>query len=76
MKIKDMIRHLSELNPEDEICVVWWERPERKDIGGDLCVDDWGRICQEFDDYIAFDGSDLNDWMEQAIIDYMKAEER
>lgn len=76
MKIKDMIQHLSELNPEDEICVVWWERPEREAIGGDLCVDDWGRICQEFDDYIAFDGSDLNDWMEQAIIDYMKAEER
>lgn len=72
MKIKELMKHLSELNPEDEICVVWWERPEREEIGGDVSHDDWGRICQEFDDYIAFDGSDLNDWMERAILDYME----
>jgi hypothetical protein len=74
MKAKEMINHLSTLDPEEEICVVWWERPEPEAIGGNLCIEDWGRICQEFDDYIAFAESDLNDWMQQAITDYMETE--
>lgn len=76
MKIKDMIEHLSKLNPNDQICVVWWERPEREDVGGYVSHEAWQRVCQEFDDYVAFDGYDLNDWMQSAITDYMEMEDK
>lgn len=77
MKIKNLLAHLNTLNPEDEICVVWWERPNPEDINGYVSAFDWQLICGEFDDYIAYDGSgDLHEWMEQAITEYMTDEEK
>lgn len=45
MKVKEVIKALEELSPDEEICVLWWERENFSD----LPVETWNKLCEIFD---------------------------
>ena len=45
MKAKDLIGHISKLDPNEEICVLWWERENFADVP----VETWNKVCDIFD---------------------------
>ena len=60
MKVENLIKVLQETqNPSDDICVLWWEKPE------ELSAENWAEICSEFDEWDG--GADINDWIADAI---------
>jgi hypothetical protein len=70
MKIKQVIDMLSRYSPEDELCILWWDKPQFDNLDG-LVLDDeaWARICKEFDEWENA-GADVNQWILDASIDY------
>jgi hypothetical protein len=70
MKIKQVIDMLSRYSPEDELCILWWDKPQFDNLDG-LVLDDeaWARICKEFDEWDNA-GADVNQWILDASIDY------
>lgn len=71
MKVKDLLKIMSELNPEDDICALWWEKPNYEyDPDDELVLTDeaWVEICKEFD---AWDnaGLDVSEWIADAVIE-------
>jgi hypothetical protein len=61
---------LSRYSPEDELCILWWDKPQFDNLDG-LVLDDeaWARICKEFDEWDNA-GADVNQWILDASIDY------
>lgn len=45
MKAKDLIEQISKLDPNEEICVLWWERENFSDVS----VETWNKVCDIFD---------------------------
>jgi hypothetical protein len=70
VKIKQVIDMLSRYSPEDELCILWWDKPQFDNLDG-LVLDDeaWARICKEFDEWDDA-GADVNQWILDASIDY------
>ena len=46
MKVKDAIKHLKKLKPNDDIVIAWWE----KDAFPDVADNDWSYAAQKADD--------------------------
>ena len=70
MKIKQVIEMLSRYSPEEELCILWWDKPQFDNLDG-LILDDhgWAKICKEFDEW-EHAGSEVNQWILDASIDY------
>lgn len=45
MKVKEVIKALEELSPDEEICVLWWERQNFVDTSEEV----WNKVCDIFD---------------------------
>jgi hypothetical protein len=70
MKIKQVIEMLSRYSPEDELCILWWDKPQFDNMDGLLLDEEaWARICKEFDEW-EHAGSEVNQWILDASIDY------
>ena len=75
MKVKDLIKSLSELNPEDEVCALWWEKKYfeyGEDDEVELTSDGWGKVCSEFDDWDNA-GTNLTQWISEAVTEHAVA---
>ena len=46
MKVKDAIKYLKKLKPNDDIVIAWWE----KDAFPDVADNDWSYAAQKADD--------------------------
>ena len=46
MKVKDAIKQLKKLKPNDDIVIAWWE----KDAFPDVADNDWSYAAQKADD--------------------------
>lgn len=70
MKVKQIMEMLSRYSPEDELVVLWWDKPQFDNLDGlDLSHESWDRICKEFDEWEDA-GSEVNQWILDASIDY------
>jgi hypothetical protein len=49
MKAKDVIKHMQDYHPDDEIIILWWD----SDTVADQVVsnEEWNTIVSNFDDY-------------------------
>lgn len=52
MKVKDAIKMLNDYyKPEDELCVVWWDKDSAESIAGEeLSNEDWTYIMNYLDE--------------------------
>jgi hypothetical protein len=71
MKAKEMLKVLSDMKPEDELCVLWWTKENYEYSPDDevkLTDEAWTEICKEFD---AWDnaGQDVSEWIADAVIE-------
>lgn len=76
MKVADLVRQIKLLNPDDDICVLYWEKPSYDYDSDDenvLTKEAWAEICKEFDDWEDA-GTELSEWIADAVIE--KSEER
>ena len=70
MKVKEVIEMMNRYSPEDELCILWWDKPQFDNLD-ELVLDDtgWSRICKEFDEW-GNAGADVNQWILDASIDH------
>jgi hypothetical protein len=70
MKAKDIVKAFSQLDPEEEICILWYEIPRDEDMYGFLpSKNAWEKICKEFEDTEYMD-NEISDWMMDSILQY------
>lgn len=74
MKVKDIVKQLSELDQDEEICIAYW-RKELFDYDEDshlyLTDDGWKKIVSEFEDsQQSFVGDIAWEWFQFAVIDH------
>ena len=70
MKVKQIIEMLSRYSPDEELVMVWWDKPLFDKLDGlDLSDESWDRICKEFDEWEDA-GSDVNQWVLDASLEY------
>lgn len=76
MKVSELLTQLQKLNPTDDICVLYWEKPSYDYDDDDenvLTQKAWAEICTEFDEWEDA-GTELSEWIADAVIE--KTEER
>ncbi len=71
MKVENLIKVLQEnLKPTDDICVLWWEKPDYEE---DLSDEVWEEVCSQFDAWEDA-GVDISEWIADAIIENAETE--
>ena len=71
MKVSELIRQLNQLNPNDDICALYWEKPSYDYDDDDenvLTTEAWAEICHEFDEWDDA-GVELSEWIADAVIE-------
>jgi hypothetical protein len=69
MKAKQAIEMLSKYSPEDEVCILWWDKPQFENYDGLTLTDaGWSEICKQFDEWEDA-GSDVNQWVVDASLE-------
>jgi hypothetical protein len=70
MKAKDIAKHFSQLDPEEDVCILWYERPHDEDMYGFIpSKNAWKKICDEYEDTETLH-NEISDWMFEAIAEY------
>lgn len=72
VKAKEAIEILSRYSPEDELCILWWDKPQFDNLDEMTLTDEgWGKICKEFD---AWDnaGQEVTEWINDATFEHME----
>lgn len=76
MKVSELINQLIKIQPDEDICVLYWEKPSYDYDSDDenvLTKEAWAEICTEFDNWEDA-GVELSEWIADAVIE--KSEER
>lgn len=73
MKVKNLIATLQDYEPDAEIIVLWWDKPEESLEGDNLSDENWHKICTEFDEW-GEAGADISEWIATAISEYSTEE--
>ena len=69
MKVKQAIEMLGRYSAEDEVCILWWDKPQFENYDGLTLTDDgWAEICKQFDEWEDA-GSDVNQWVVDASLE-------
>jgi hypothetical protein len=64
MKVSKAIELLSELNPDEEICISWWERQLFTDTENVIVSEEkWNEAVAEFDIEGGYDSVNEQVWM-------------
>jgi hypothetical protein len=50
MKAKDVIKNMKELNPEEEIVILWWSKDIFDTEESPITDDVWSKVTKEVDD--------------------------
>ena len=54
MKVSALLKQLNDLNPNDEICALYWikESYDYSDVEEEeVTLEAWAQICKEFDEW-------------------------
>jgi hypothetical protein len=74
MKVKEAIKMLSRYSPEDEICLLYWDK-EQYDYAEDedfiITTENWTKICHKFDEWDDA-GSSVTRWISEAVHDHLE----
>jgi hypothetical protein len=71
MKVKDLLKSMNELDPEDDVCALFWIKPHYEFLGEDelkLTDEGWAEVCKEFDEWDNA-GQDVTEWIADAVIE-------
>jgi hypothetical protein len=71
MKVSALLKQLNDLNPDDEICALYWtkEAYDYRDIEEEeITREAWVEICKEFDECDNA-GLDVSEWIADAVIE-------
>jgi hypothetical protein len=77
MKVSQLINQLNKVNPDDDICALWWEKPSYDYDSDDenvLTKEAWTEICTEFDKWENA-GTELSEWIADAVIGMTEVKE-
>ena len=70
MKVKDLIKHLSEMDAEDDICALVYDK-RQFDFSDDddmvLTNEGWAKLCHDFDEQ---DFDDIWQSLSEGALDY------
>jgi hypothetical protein len=71
MKVEKLIEILQKSHKgTDDICVLWWSKPEVVDLDDKILTDeDWAEVCLEFDEWQDADFA-LNEWIADAVLQH------
>jgi hypothetical protein len=50
MKAKDVIKNMKELNPEEEVVILWWSKDIFDTEESPITDDVWSKVTKEVDD--------------------------
>lgn len=69
MKVSQIKEILSAYNDDDEMIIMFWDKPEMVDSDYTLSTEGWNNIVREFEE---MDGADQSicDWIADSIIEY------
>jgi hypothetical protein len=70
MKVSQLRTMLNDFKPDDELMVLFWEKPEvfwNDEL--ELTNEGWARIVKEFEEWEGSD-RDICNWLADAIIDH------
>lgn len=77
MKVSKVIEALQKLSPDDEILVLWWEKPFFEFAEEDELVltdEAWSEISKEFDAW-GNAGRDIDEWLTDAVLEHAETKE-
>ena len=77
MKVKTLLEMLSRHSPEEELCVLYWDKEQfdyRDDEHEVLTTEAWAEICKEFDEW-ADAGHHVSEWIADAVIEKVELKE-
>lgn len=71
MKVEKLIEILQKgYKGTDDICVLWWSKPEVDDLDDKVLTDeDWAKVCLEFDEWQDADFA-ISEWVADAVLQY------
>lgn len=74
MKVKQLRDLLADLQDDDDICALLWDKPCFDDEEYPLTDAGWAKVCQEFDEWSEA-GLSLSEWIADACIEYLSYSE-
>lgn len=77
MIIKQIIEMLSRYSPDDELCILYWDKEQfdyRDDEHEVLTTEKWAEICKEFDEWEDA-GHSVSEWIADAVIEKVELKE-
>lgn len=80
MKVKTLLEMIGRLNPEDELCVLYWDKEQfdyRDEEHEVLTTEAWAEICKEFDESRSVVGPmhHVSEWIADAVIEKVELKE-
>lgn len=69
MKVSEIITLLQTMKPDDNICILWWERDTFDDTEEPITDECWNKVCDDFDNWDDA-GANITDWVADAVIDH------
>lgn len=70
MKVHQLLKELNALNPDDDLCVLYWEKSAfdySEDDEFVLTKEAWAKVVEEFDD---MDFISIGEWISDAVIEH------
>ena len=77
MKVKTLLEMLGRHSPEEELCVLYWDKEQfdyRDDEHEVLTTEAWAEICKEFDEWEDA-GHASGEWIADAVIEKVELKE-
>ena len=73
MKAKDVIEHMKEYDPEDELLVMWWDFDTLYNNYDNVTDKEWNKVINATDGY-GFDGisQDVYEILEETLFEIRK----
>jgi len=70
MKASELIKTMQELDPDAEVCALWWTQETFDDAYQPITDIQWSKVCDQFDNWDNA-GAEVSEWISDAVIDAM-----
>jgi len=71
MRVKELLKMLEAYEPEEELCVLYWDKEQYNFIDEPLTLTDgaWSKVVKEFDQWDDA-GAGVTQWISDACIEH------
>jgi len=73
MKALELIKAMQELDPDAEVCALWWTQETFDDSYQPITDYTWSKVVTEFENW-GNAGSEVSEWLCNTVIDTMVEE--